>query len=320
MREHLFIHPEVADALAKRQPVVALESTVLTHGMPHPRNVETARRVEAAVREGGAVPATIAVLDGRIRVGLDDDDLQRLGEVGRKAWKLSRRDLPVALALGVEGSTTVAATMIGAELAGIPIFATGGIGGVHRGAELSFDVSADLEELARSSVCVVTAGAKAVLDLPKTLEVLETRGVPVLGFGTDRFPAFYTRDSGLPARRVDGAEEVARILHVKWRLGLDGGVVVANPIPEADALDPAVVGSAIDEALEQARAHGIAGGDVTPFLLERMEALTGGRSLEANVALIIHNARVGSAIARALCALQNSNTLPPKAPQQRPRY
>lgn len=320
MREHLFIHPEVAEALAKRQPVVALESTVLTHGMPHPRNVETARRVEAAVREGGAVPATIAVLDGRIRVGLDDDDLQRLGEVGRKAWKLSRRDLPVALALGVEGSTTVAATMIGAELAGIPVFATGGIGGVHRGAELSFDVSADLEELARTSVCVVTAGAKAVLDLPKTLEVLETRGVPVLGFGTDRFPAFYTRDSGLPARRVDGAEEVARILHVKWRLGLDGGVVVANPIPEADALDPAVVGSAIDEALEQARAAGIAGGDVTPFLLERMEALTGGRSLEANVALIIHNARVGAAIARALCALQNSNTLPPKAPQQRPRY
>lgn len=320
MREHLFIQPEVAEALAKRQPVVALESTVLTHGMPHPRNVETARRVEAAVREGGAVPATIAVLDGRIRVGLDDDDLQRLGEVGRRAWKLSRRDLALALALGVEGSTTVAATMIGAELAGIPVFATGGIGGVHRGAELSFDVSADLEELARTSVCVVTAGAKAVLDLPKTLEVLETRGVPVLGFGTDRFPAFYTRDSGLPARRVESAEEVARILHVKWRLGLDGGVVVANPIPEADALDPAVVGAAIDEALEQARAAGIAGGDVTPFLLERMEALTGGRSLEANVALIIHNAGVGAAIARALCVLQNSNTLPPKAPQQRPRY
>ncbi|HEY0835019.1 MAG TPA: pseudouridine-5'-phosphate glycosidase [Azospirillum sp.] len=303
MQDYLSLAPEVADALAENRPVVALESTVIAHGMPHPQNVETARALEAAVRAEGAVPATVAVLDGRIRVGLDNDDIDRLA-TSKDVWKLSRRDLAVALATGALGATTVAATMIAAERAGIAVFATGGIGGVHRGAETSFDISADLDELARTSVCVVCAGAKSILDLPKTLEYLETRGVPVLGLGTDEFPAFYARSSGLPvARRCDTADEVARIMHAKWRLGLDGGIVAANPIPEADALDAAGTEAAIARALAEAAAQGIAGKAVTPFLLARMKEITGGRSLAANVALIRNNAVTAARIAAAYAAL-----------------
>jgi len=306
MQDTLSIAPEVAEALRDRRAVVALESTVIAHGMPYPQNVETARGLEAVVRGAGAVPATIAVLDGRIRIGLSEEDMQRLATDG-DVWKLSRRDLPVALAVGAVGATTVAATMIAAKLAGIAVFATGGIGGVHRGAETSFDISADLDELAMTDVCVVCAGAKSVLDLPKTLEYLETRGVPVLGYGTGEFPAFYARSSGLPVvRRCDTPEEVARILRAKWRLGLAGGVVLANPIPAADALDAAEMEGIIAQALREADAGGVAGKAVTPFLLRRIKELTGGRSLNANIALIRDNARVAAEVAVAYAALGNA--------------
>lgn len=307
MHDRLTVTPEIAEALAENRPVVALESTVISHGMPYPRNLDTARALEAEVRAAGAVPATIAVMDGRIRIGLDDDALERLasgGKSGGKAvWKLSRRDLPVALAVGAVGATTVAATMIAARLSGIAVFATGGIGGVHRGAETSFDVSADLDELARSSVCVVCAGAKSILDLPKTLEMLETRGVPVLGFGTDEFPAFYSRRSGLPvSHRCDNVVEVAAILRTKWALGLEGGVLLANPIPAADELDANLMEAAVTQALADAEARGIKGKDITPYLLAALERLTAGRSLTANMALIRHNARLAAAVATAFAA------------------
>ena len=302
MHGHLSLTPEVADALAESRPVVALESTVIAHGMSYPRNLETARALEDLVRAEGAVPATIAVLDHRIRVGLDDEALERLACGGAQVLKLSRRDLPVALATGVTGATTVAATMIAARLAGIAVFATGGIGGVHRGAESSFDISADLTELAHTSVCVVCAGAKSILDLPKTLEVLETHGVPVLGFGTDEFPAFYSPRSGLPVtHRCDAPDEVAAVLHAKWTLGLEGGVVLANPIPAADALDAAAMESAIAQALTDADRQGITGKAVTPFLLAALERITAGRSLSANIALIRHNAAVAARVASAYC-------------------
>ncbi|AWK86856.1 pseudouridine-5'-phosphate glycosidase [Azospirillum thermophilum] len=304
MHDRLILAPEVAEALAGKRPVVALESTVISHGMSYPRNLETARDLEAAVREEGAVPATIAVMDGRIRVGLDDVALERLATGGKSVWKLSRRDLPVALATGALGATTVAATMIAARLAGIALFATGGIGGVHRGAETSFDVSADLDELARTSVCVVCAGAKSILDLPKTLEVLETRGVPVLGFGTEEFPAFYSRRSGMRvSHRCDNANEVAGVLRAKWDLGLDGGVLLANPIPVADELDADVMEQAIGAALADADSKEIKGKDVTPHLLAALERITGGRSLQANIALIRNNARVAARVAAAYSAL-----------------
>lgn len=304
MHDRLSLTPEVADALADGRPVVALESTVIAHGMPYPKNLDTARSLEALVRAEGAVPATIAVLDGRIRVGLDDTALERLASGGKAVMKLSRRDLPIALATGALGATTVAATMIAAQRAGIAVFATGGLGGVHRGAETSFDVSADLDELARTSVCVVCAGAKSILDLPKTLEILETRGVPVLGFGTDAFPAFYSRNSGLPvSHRCDNVTEVAAILRAKWDLGLEGGVVLANPIPEADALDGAAMEQAIAQALADAEAHGITGKSVTPHLLAALERITAGRSLIANMALIRNNAVVAARLASAFSAL-----------------
>ncbi|KAA0688872.1 pseudouridine-5'-phosphate glycosidase [Azospirillum brasilense] len=304
MHDRLSPTPEVAAALAEGRPVVALESTVISHGMPYPKNLETATALEDAVRAEGAVPATIAVLDGRIRVGLDAESLERLAKGGTGVMKLSRRDLPVALATGVPGATTVAATMIAARLAGIAVFATGGLGGVHRGAETSFDVSADLDELARTSVCVVCAGAKSILDLPKTLEVLETRGVPVLGLGTDAFPAFYSRNSGLPvSHRCDNVHEVAAILRAKWELGLEGGVVLANPIPEADALDGGAMEQAIAQALRDAEHHGITGKSVTPFLLAALERITGGRSLTANMALIRNNAIIAARLAAAYAAL-----------------
>ena len=297
----LDIHPPVAEALRQGRPVVALESTIITHGMPYPRNLETAMAVEADIRAGAAVPATIAILEGRIRIGLAESDLRALAAMETVA-KVSRADLPVVLSQGRAGATTVAATMICAALAGIPVFATGGIGGVHRGAESSFDISADLQELARSPVAVVCAGAKAILDLPKTLEVLETLGVPVIGYGCDRLPAFYSRDSGLavPAR-CDTPREVAAVMAAKWALGLGGGLIVANPIPAEDEIPAAAMEAKIAQAQEDARAEGIEGKAVTPFLLSRLEALTGGASLTANVALVRNNARLAAAVAGAYC-------------------
>jgi pseudouridine-5'-phosphate glycosidase len=296
----LTLHPEVQEALAVGKAVVALESTIITHGMPYPQNVQTALAVEAVIREAGAVPATIAILDGQIKVGLTADQIAELAR-RKDAVKCSRRDLPVVVAKRQTGATTVAGTMIVAAMAGIRIFVTGGIGGVHRGAAQTMDVSADLTELARTSVAVVCAGGKSILDLGLTLEVLETQGVPVIGFGTDRFPAFYVRDSGFGVpHRADEPSEVAEILACKWSLGLDGGVVIANPIPEAHALDRALIEAAVEEATREADARGIRGKEITPFLLERLGAITAGRSLEANIALIQANAAAGAAIAKAL--------------------
>ncbi len=296
----LDLSPEVADALARRAGVVALESTIITHGMPYPANVETARAVEATVRRGGAVPATIVVLGGRIRVGLDGDTLEGLGRA-TGVLKLSRADLPFAIATGRDGSTTVAATMICARLAGIDVFATGGIGGVHRGVETTLDISADLEELGRTPVTVVCAGAKALLDLPRTLEYLETRGVPVVGYRTDRFPAFWSRDSGLPAPlRLDTPEEIAALVRSKGMLGLDGGILVANPVPEAHQIPAREMSHLIDRAVAEAAAGGVSGKEVTPFILSRMLELTEGRSLATNVALILANAGLAAEIAVAL--------------------
>lgn len=300
----LAVHPEVAAALAGGVPVVALESTIISHGMPWPRNLETARQVEAAVREQGAVPATVAVVDGRLRAGLAPGELEALARAGRALPKASRRDLPFLLAEGASGATTVAATMIVAAMAGIRVFATGGIGGVHRGAERSFDVSADLLELARTPVAVVCAGAKALLDLRLTLEVLETHGVPVLGYGTDELPAFWSRRSGLKLdRRLDTPEAVARVLHAKWAAGLDGGVVVANPIPAAFEVPHEDIEALIRQALAEADTAGIAGAALTPWLLARVEALSGGTSLDANVALVLANARLAAQVAGALARL-----------------
>lgn len=303
MKDYVEILPEVQEALAAGRPVVALESTIITHGMPAPRNLETARAVASEVRAGGALPATIALLDGRIRIGLEPQELERLaGE--QEVAKVSRADLPAVLAAGGAGSTTVAATMICAGLASIRVFATGGIGGVHRGAELSFDVSADLQELARTPVAVVCAGAKAILDLPKTLEVLETLGVPVIGYGCDELPAFYSRASGLavPLRR-DSAAEIAEVMQTKWKLGLGGGLVIANPIPAAAEIPAAEIAGHIETALAEAEAQGIQGKEVTPFLLARLEQLSGGASLDANIALVLNNARLAAEIAVEYAAL-----------------
>ena len=300
LSEFLKISPEVAGALADGRPVVALESTIITHGMPHPQNLDMAGRVEAIVKAGGASPATIAIMDGAIRVGLTDADLRRLAETGAAAAKASRRDVAALLNSRAIAGTTVATTMQAAELAGIQIFATGGIGGVHRGAELSFDISADLEELSRTPVAVVCAGAKAILDIAKTLEVLETRGVPVIGYGTDEFPAFWTRSSGHPVdQRLDTPDAVAALLDTQFRLGM-GGVLIANPIRVEDALEPAMIAATIEQALADADAAGIAGKATTPFLLKRIFELTGGRSLVSNIALVENNARVAAAIAVAL--------------------
>jgi pseudouridine-5'-phosphate glycosidase len=286
--------------------VVALESTLIAHGLPWPKNLETAKAAEAAIRAGEAIPATIAVLDGRIRIGLRASELERLATATDIA-KLSRRDLPIALATGRPGATTVAATMACAALAGIAVFATGGIGGVHREGESTLDISADLEELARTPVAVVCAGAKSILDLPRTLEYLETRGVPVIGYRTDAFPAFYVRETLLPIdHRAESAAEVAAIIHTKWRLDRAGGLVIANPIPEADALDPGAFDAALTAALNEAKAAGITGKAVTPWLLARLADLTGGSSLRANVALILNNARLGAEIALAYAALAAS--------------
>ncbi len=296
----LDVQPEVAAALAAHRPVVALESTIIAHGMPYPQNVETALRVEAEVRAHGATPATIAVLNGRLKAGLTVAEITALGQGGRAVVKASRRDLPLLLAAGGTGATTVAGTMIVAALAGIRVFATGGLGGVHRGAQETMDISADLPELAQTPVAVVCAGAKSILDLPLTLEYLETHGVPVLGFQTSEFPAFFTRSSGLPVdARCETAAEVAAILRARWALG-HAGVVVANPIPTALALPQDAIDAATDQALREARAQGIVGKAVTPFLLARVNQLTGGDSLAANIGLVLHNAALAAAVAVAL--------------------
>ena len=296
----LAVSPEVADALAGGRAVVALESTIITHGMPHPQNLEMATRVEAIVRERGAVPATIAIMGGRLRVGLEPADLALLARTGPAAAKASRRDVAALLNSGATAGTTVATTMQAAHLAGIRLFATGGIGGVHRGAELSFDVSADLEELARTPVAVVCAGAKAILDIPKTLEMLETKGVPVIGYGTADFPAFWTRSSGLRVdTRVDTPGEIADLLATQFSLGM-GGVLIGNPIPEASAMDEHVIATMIERALGDAAAAGISGQATTPFLLKRIFELTDGKSLVANIALVENNARVAADVAVAL--------------------
>jgi pseudouridine-5'-phosphate glycosidase len=298
----LHVAPDVAAALADGGPVVALESTIVTHGMPYPQNVETARAVEAVVRENGATPATIALLGGRLRVGLADDELDRLGDDPDVA-KASRRDLPALMTAGRTAGTTVAATMYLAHRAGIQIFATGGIGGVHRGAATTFDVSADLTELGTTPVAVVCAGAKSILDLPAPLEVLETRGVPVIGYGTDEFPAFFTASSGLPVdHRVDTPQELAAVLQAHRDLALPGGVLVANPIPAADALDADDIAARIDQAIADAEAAGVTRLELTPYLLARINDLTGGRSLVANIALVRNNAAVAARTAVALAA------------------
>lgn len=304
MNELLNVAPEVAEALADGHPVVALESTIIAHGMPYPTNLETARQVEALIRAEGAVPATIAVLDGRMAVGLPDPDLERLA-TGADVAKLSRRDMAVALARGADGATTVATTMMIAHMAGIAVFATGGIGGVHRGAESSFDVSADLHELARTPVAVICAGAKSILDLPKTLEVLETLGVPVIGHGTDTLPAFYARSSGLPLHhRADTPSDLAEIFHRQIRLDGTGGMVIANPVPEADALPAHRIDSAIETALAEAEEAKIDGKETTPFLLARLAELTDGESLRTNIALVKNNAVLAARMASALSRLR----------------
>ena len=298
----LTLSPPVAEAQAAGRAVVALESTIIAHGMPYPENVRTAREVEAIIRGLGAEPATIAVIDGRIRIGLPDEELELLGRSGQ-AMKVSRRDLPAVLAGGGLGATTVAGTMICAALAGIEVFVTGGIGGVHRGASQTFDISADLQELARTSVAVVCAGAKSILDIGLTLEYLETHGVPVISCGQDNFAAFYTRDSGFRADfRLDDAAEQARFIRAKWDLGLEGGVVVSTPVPQAAAMPREEIDRITEQALAEAEAQGITGKAVTPFLLSRVKALTGGRSLATNIALVKHNAEVGAKLAVALAA------------------
>lgn len=292
--------PEVAAALAARTPIVALESTIITHGMPYPQNLETARLIEDEVRQSGAIPATIAVMDGAIQVGLSDETLEELAQAS-DVMKLSRADLAFALASGKTGATTVAATMICAHLAGIQVFATGGIGGVHRGAETSFDVSADLEELAHTPVIVIGAGAKAILDLPKTLEILETRGVPVVTYQQDDFPAFWSRSSGLPSPlRAETPQEIAKGFTMRETLNLPGGMLVANPIPAAHEIPSTEMAPVIEAAIAEAEAKGIAAKNVTPFLLQRIFELTEGRSLDCNIALVQNNARLASKIAIAL--------------------
>jgi len=304
LKQYLDITPEVQEALDSGKPVVALESTIISHGMPYPQNVETARRVEEIVRENGAVPATIAIIGGRLKAGLTPEELEYFGKTGMAIKKASRRDVPFIVAKGIDGATTVASTMIIAELAGIKLFVTGGIGGVHRGAETTFDISADLQELAKTNVAVVCAGAKSILDINLTLEYLETNGVPVVGFGTDEFPAFYTPRSGFGVDyRVDDPAELAKAIKTKWDLGLNGGMVIANPIPEKFAMDHDTITNAIEQALVEAKEQGIKGKESTPFLLGKVKELTGGTSLESNIELVFNNARVGTKIAVELAKI-----------------
>ena len=296
MNEFLEISPEVAEALAAHKPVVALESTIISHGMPYPQNVETALKVEQIIRDNGAVPATIAIINGRLRAGLSADEIDYLGKKGREVAKVSRRDLPVIVAEKGDGATTVTTTMIIAHMAGIDVFATGGVGGVHRGAETTMDISADLEELAQTPVMVICAGAKSILDLGLTL-----------GYQTDELPAFYTRKSGFSVdRRVDSPRELAEIFHVKRELGLTGGMLVGNPIPEEYSMDKAVIDTAIEQALTDAAAQGIHGKETTPFLLAKVAEITGNDSLEANIQLVFNNVALGAKTAAELCKLKQA--------------
>lgn len=298
------VNPEVQKALDEGRPVVALESTIISHGMPYPQNVETALQVENIVRENGGVPATIGIIDGVGVVGMTPEEIEEFGKKGQEIPKVSRRDLPMIMASGSWGATTVATTMILANFGGVEFFVTGGIGGVHRGAEQTMDISADLEELARTNVTVICAGAKAILDLPKTLEVLETKGVPVLGYTTDELPAFYTRKSGLKVDyKVDTPKDAAEIVRMKRELKLDGGVLITNPIPEEDSMDADKINAVIDDALKEMDEKGIKGKDCTPFLLAKVAEITEGKSLEANIKLVFNNAKVGTLIAKEYSAL-----------------
>lgn len=304
LNKYLDVSPEVAAAVAEGKPVVALESTIISHGMPYPQNVETALKVESIIRENGAVPATIAILGGRLKAGLTAEEIEYLGKKGTAVHKASRRDLAVLCARGEDGATTVTTTMIIAHMAGIRIFATGGIGGVHRGAETTMDISADLEELSQTQVMVVCAGAKSILDLGLTLEYLETHGVPVIGYGTEELPAFYTRKSGFGVDyRIDSPAELAAAFKASQDMGLKGGMLVTNPIPEEFSMDPAVINKAIDEAIAQANAQGIHGKESTPFLLAKVKELTGGDSLDSNIQLVFNNARLAAQTAAELCKL-----------------
>ena len=302
MNKYLDIAPEVAQALKEGKPVVALESTIISHGMPYPQNVETALRVEEVIRENGAVPATIAIIGGRLKAGLSKEEIDHLGKAGHAVTKASRRDMPSIVARGIDGATTVTTTMIIAHMAGISVFATGGIGGVHRGAETTMDISADLEELGQTPVMVVCAGAKSILDLGLTLEYLETKGVPVMGFGTDELPAFYTRKSGFGVDyRVDSPAELAAAFKAQRELGFNNGMLVTNPIPEQYAMDKAVIDAAIEQALRESVEQGIKGKETTPFLLARVSELTGGDSLDSNIQLVFNNAKVAALTAVELC-------------------
>ena len=302
MNRFLDIAPEVREALSSGRPVVALESTIISHGMPYPQNVETALRVEKTIREEGAVPATIAIIGGRLKAGLTEAEIEYLGRKGREVAKASRRDLPVLVARGADGATTVTTTMIIAYMAGIRVFATGGIGGVHRGAQTTMDISADLEELAQTPVMVICAGAKSILDLGLTLEYLETKGVPVIGYGTDELPAFYTRRSGFKVDyRLDTPEELASAFLAAREMGMRGGMLVANPIPEEYSMDPDRINAAIDKAVAEADARGVHGKELTPFLLARVKDITGGDSLASNIQLVLNNARLAARTAACIC-------------------
>ncbi len=301
---YLELSKELQEAISGGKPVVALESTIISHGMPFPQNVETALRVEKEVRKYGAIPATICLMDGKMKAGLSVDEIERLGKEGRKVLKVSRRDFPYVLSKRLLGATTVASTMIIAEKAGISIFATGGIGGVHRGAESSMDISADLEELARTNVAVVSAGVKSILDIGLTLEYLETKGVPVVGVGTDEFPAFYTRKSGFGVDcRLDSPREIAALLQAKWACDLQGGVIIANPIPESFSMEVSYIDSLIEKAVNEAESLGIKGKEITPFLLGKIKELSGGSSLDANIQLVLNNAKVAAQVAIEFSAL-----------------
>ena len=304
MNKYLDINPEVAEALASGKPVVALESTIISHGMPYPQNVETALQVERIIRENGAVPATIAIIGGRLKAGLTAEEIEYFGKKGQAIHKASRRDLAVLCARGEDGATTVTTTMIIAHMAGIKVFATGGIGGVHRGAETTMDISADLEELGQTPVMVVCAGAKSILDLGLTLEYLETKGVPVIGFGTEELPAFYTRQSGFGVDyRIDTPAELASVFKASHDMGLKSGMLVTNPIPEEFAMPKATIDAAIDQAIAECNAKGIHGKETTPFLLARVAELTGGDSLASNIRLVFNNAKVAAQTAVEYCKL-----------------
>lgn len=304
LEKNIVVSMEVKQALQQNKPVVALESTIISHGMPYPQNVETALNVERIVRENGAVPATIAIIGGKPTVGITAEEIDHLGKKGLAVTKASRRDIPVLAAKGEDGATTVAATMIIAAMAGVKVFATGGIGGVHRGAETSMDISADLEELARTDVAVICAGAKSILDLGLTMEYLETKGVPVLGYQTEELPSFYTRSSGYIVNyRIDSPLEVAKIIAAQRDLELHGGMVIANPIPEEFAMEESVIHTAIQDALKEADKLGIKGKEITPFLLDKIQKLTDGKSLASNIQLVYNNVKLGAQIASALCSL-----------------